>query len=195
MSLYSCKQTATQITPCSSTHWEPAGSKAAFQKKTCGPEDKLSTSQQCLPFQQRPAASLAILARKQPAGQGKWFFPQRTLVRSHQECSVQYWAPAYKNGVSILEWVQQRATTILRVLGWAMCVERLRELGSFCLKERQLKGNLTDLFNDLMEEHRQHRAKFFSEFCRRMRGYRYSWIQKILIPYKKNCFILRVVKH
>lgn len=43
-----------------------------------------------------------------------------------------------------------------------MCVERLRELGSLCLKERQFKGNLTDLFNDLMEEHRQDRVKFFS---------------------------------
>lgn len=39
------------------------------------PVDKLSTSQHCLPFQQRPATSWAVLTRMKPAGQGKRFFP------------------------------------------------------------------------------------------------------------------------
>lgn len=55
-------------------------------------------------------------------------------------------------------------------------MERLRELGLFRLKERQLKGNLAAFCNDLMEEHREQRAKFFSEvYRRRMIGNRRSW--------------------
>lgn len=54
-------------------------------------------------------------------------------------------------------------------------MERLRELDLFCLKERQLKGNLIALCNDLMGEHREDGAKFFSEVCRRrVRGNRHS---------------------
>lgn len=100
------------------------------------PVDKPSTSQRCLPVQQgQPHPGCAdknVASRPREA-----ILPQWTLVKSHLEYSVQYWAPPYKNGLDVLEQAQQRVTTVLKVLEKVMCLERLGELGLFSLKERE----------------------------------------------------------
>jgi len=56
------------------------------------------------------------------------------LVRPHLEYSIQAWGPQYRKGAELLEWVQRKATKMIRGLEHFSCVESLRELDLFNLE-------------------------------------------------------------
>jgi len=63
------------------------------------------------------------------------------LVRAHLESCIQLCSPQHREGMELLEWVQRRATEMIRGLTHLSYEERLRELGLFSLEREGFRDN------------------------------------------------------
>jgi len=91
-------------------------------------DKKLNMSWQCALAAQKANHILGYIRRSMANRSREVILPLcPTLVRPHAESCVQLWSPQHSKDMELLEWIQRRATKMIRGLKHLSCEGRLRE--------------------------------------------------------------------
>jgi len=98
--------------------------------------------------------------------------------------------------MELLEWVQRRATKLIRGLENLSSEERLRELGLFSLERRRLRGHLIVAFQFLKGAYNKAGEGRLTRPCGDMRanGFK-SKVGTFRLVIREKFFIMRVMRH
>ncbi|PKU46724.1 hypothetical protein llap_2972 [Limosa lapponica baueri] len=118
-------------------------------------------------------------------------------MRAHLEYCFQLWSAQSRKDLDLLEWVQRRATQMIRGLEHLSYGERLRELRMFSLEKGRLWGDLIVAFQYLKVAYRKDVEGLFIRECSdRMRGNGFNLKEgRFRLYIRKKFFTERVVRH
>ena len=119
------------------------------------------------------------------------------FVRPHLEYCVQLRGSQHNKDMDLLEWVQRRATKLIRGLEHLTYEDRLGQLRLFSLEKRRLQGHLIVAFQYLMGAYRKAGEGLFNRECsNRMRGNGLKLKEgRFRLDIRKKFFTVRVVRH
>jgi len=110
-------------------------------------DEKLNMTWQFALTAQKANCILDCIKRRMPSRSREGILPLcSTLVRPHLESCIQLWSRQHRKDMDLLEWVQRRATKMIRGMEHLSYEERLRELGLFSLEKRRVQGYLRAAF-------------------------------------------------
>jgi hypothetical protein len=119
----------------------------------------------------------------------------RALVRPHLEYGVQFWCPAYKKDIDLLEKVQRRATRLIIGMKGKDYEDRLKLLKLFSLSRRRIRGDIIQVFKFYkgIDKVEMNELFKFSDY-RRTRGHKGKlYKNNCRLDVRKNFFSNRVV--
>ncbi|KAK4812301.1 hypothetical protein QYF61_014087 [Mycteria americana] len=165
-------------------------------------------SRQCVLTAQKANHILGCIKRSVASRSREVILPlYSALMRPHLEYCIQLWSPQYKKDMDLVEWVQRRATKMIRGMEHLSYEERLRELGLFSLEKRRLWGDLIAAFQYLRKVFGDNKKvlgvkstwgqMFFCRACSdRTRGNGFKLKEgRVRLHIRKKFFIMMVVKH
>ena len=119
------------------------------------------------------------------------------LLRPYLEYNIQFWGSQHKKDMELLEWVQRRATKMIRGLEHLPYKDRLRELGLFSLEKRKLWGNLVVAFQYLKGAYRKAGEGLYMRACSdrtRNNGYNLEEV-RFRLDIRKKFFTVMMVRY